>query len=855
MKNILLVDGNSVLFRAYYSTLKRPMKTANGIATNAVFGFNRMLNNVLDKIQPDYALVAFDTGDKTFRHKLFDDYKGTRKPLPEELIVQFPLVRELLTAMNICFVEQSGFEADDIIGSCATKYQDYQVNILTGDKDLLQLVDNHTSVWIMRTGISDMDVYTPATFYDKYGLTAKQMIDLKGLMGDASDNIPGVSGVGEKTAIKLLQQYQSVEGVIENVDELKGALAQKIKTGTDIALLSKQLATIKTDMDINLDLNQMSIQIDYENLYKFYHQYEMNALKKEIEDKIDHQDEAVNFQEVDKMPVSILNQTDNVIIFDYNNTDYYHLLFYGCALYDGNTAYYLSYSKLVSDQDFLDYLISDVRKIVFDAKEIYHLFFQHQLSLPNQMFDIMIAAHLVDNSMSDWQTIANKYGLYQDTETVKDLFEQHSANIEGVAKKSRDLYGLAKQLLVDLKEKEMESLFSDIEMPLTKVLFAMENQGILMDRIALNQYSETIYQKIELLEQQIYQEAQMTFNINSPKQMAEVLFDHLKLPQIKKRSTAIEVLNKLSDKHKVVALIIEYRKYQKIFSTYAEGLKKHILDDGRIHTIYRQTVTQTGRLSSINPNLQNISVRSEEGREVRKSFIADQGCWLVSSDYSQIELRILAHMSQETKLIQAFIENKDIHTQIACEIFDVKSSEVTSEMRRKAKAVNFGIVYGISDFGLSQQLEIPRHEAQEYIDRYFSIYPGIKTFMDEVIKQCQKDGYVKTLLNRRREIPEINDRNFMTREFGKRAAMNAPIQGSAADLIKVAMVKIDEEIRKQQLKSKMILQVHDELIFNVLDEELTTMMNLIETQMKQAMQLLVPLEVECKKGHTWFEAK
>ncbi len=851
MENILLIDGNSLVFRAFYATLNRPMRTTNGIATNAAFGFNRMLNNALKELNPKYVLIAFDTGKKTFRHEMFDDYKGTRKELPEELKVQFPIIRELIDAMGLKYYEIDGYEADDIIGSLAKKWSDHKVDILTGDKDLFQLATTNTSVWMMKTGISAMEKYTPDKIYADYQLTPKQIIDLKGLMGDPSDNIPGVKGIGEKTATTLLKEYPSIEIIYENLSDIKPSISNKLTLEKNQAILSKQLATIETDVETDLVLNDLNLEINYETLFKFYQEYEMNQFIKEIESKIDHHDHEVIYEVVTNVPSHLLNEK-SVLFFDLDESDYFDLKLFGCALSNGKKTYYLDQADLLKDKNFLEYLKGDNLKYLFDVKQVYHLLKQQALPFPNHIFDILIAAYLDDNLITDWNSLANKHQLNYDL-TEPNLLKEITANPELTSKKAFSLLSVAKTLEESIKEKDLEKLFYEIEQPLALVLSDMEETGILIDYEALKAYADEISLKLDKLEKQVFQFAEFEFNLNSPKQMAEVLFDKLKLPQVKKRSTAIDVLEKLSDTHEVVKYIIEYRKYQKIYSTYAEGLQKYIFDDGRIHTIYRQTLTQTGRLSSINPNLQNISVRSEEGREVRKAFIADENSVLLAADYSQIELRILADMAGETKLINAFKDNLDIHNQTASEIFLVEKDHISSEMRRQAKAVNFGIVYGISDYGLSQQLDISRFDAQSYIDRYFEIYPNIKKFLDELVRSCQTNGYVETLLKRRREIPEIYSSHYITREFGKRAAMNAPIQGTAADLIKIAMVNIFNKLNQKNLKSKLILQVHDELIFNVTLDELDIVRPLVLKEMTEALKLKVPLAVSLGEGSNWYE--
>lgn len=864
MKKLLLIDGNSLVFRAYYATAySRPMTTSNKINTNAVYGFATMITKALELVKPDAVLVAFDTEKKTFRHELYSEYKGTRKAAPPELIVQFPIVREYLDAMNITRYELPGIEADDIIGSLSRKYKDWQTNILTSDQDLLQLIDDTTSVWLMKKGLSEIVKMDSIALYESMNLAPSQIIDLKALMGDSSDNIPGVPNVGEKTALKLLGEYHTVENVLANIDQMKGKLAENLRDNQELALLSKELATIKCTVDIPLSNEDLTINTDNDKLYQFYLKYELNSFLKNLDmsNKEQVNNDSFNHYVVDKIPANILDQAV-AIYFDQDIKDYYKAKLYGLAMVNNDKCYYIKMNDVYEDKALLAWLKTDNQKIIYDAKNAYHVAKINGITLDGVGFDIQVAAFLIDNFINDWDKLCNKYKLMTQDQQIaiygtvsksKEIDEQ--LQIKHACMRAYDCMMIAQKLKTTIDEMAMEQLFYEVEMPLTKILYEMENKGVLIDSNILDDIASKTLSKLNEITTNIYQVAGCEFNINSPKQLAEVLFDKLKLPSYKKRSTAIDVLERLLEKHEIIAYLIEYRKYQKLYSTYAEGLKKFVNEDHRIHTIYNQTITQTGRLSSTDPNLQNISIKDEEGKEIRKAFIADEGCVLLAADYSQIELRILAHMANEDKLIQTFINKQDIHTTTAMEVFNVKADEIDAGLRRQAKAVNFGIVYGISDFGLSQQLQIDVKTAQNYINKYFVSYPKIKSFMDEVISFCQTNGYVKTLLNRRRYIPEINDKNYMTREFGKRAAMNAPIQGTAADLIKLAMVKIAQRIKANGYRSQMILQVHDELIFNVYEDEVDIMKELIENEMEKAMILNVPLEAKCVQGKNWYDAK
>ena len=861
MKNLLLIDGNSMLFRAYYATLYgRMMKTSNGIPTNAVYGFITMINKALDMVKPDAVFVAWDAGKPTFRHETYTEYKGTRKQLDQELIVQFPIAREYLDSYGITRYECEGIEADDIIGSLAKKYPDVNIHILSSDRDLLQLIDPTTDVYLMKKGITEMEVMNEEKLMETMGIKPCQIIDLKALMGDTADNIPGVKGIGEKTALKLLSEYETVDNVYEHIDEIKGKLKEKLVMDKEKAFLSKYLATIKTDADIPFTIDEIAMPTPGETLHDFYVKYEMNSFAKAT----------MNTEKVEKHSTREVVHTisidllcdDAVVYADVDNESYYDAQLYGFAIGNETKNEYISLSDALKDEAFLQYIKEDNHMAVYDAKNFYHTCHKNNISCGNIAFDIMIAAFLVDGTISDYDKLQEKYNfdrsirkddVYGKRGKPKLIDEQQQQNY--ALMQVDDLSDLIKPLKEELNKMDMMDLFVNIEMPLTRVLYAMEKEGVYTSMQTLDEIAAATAKKIDELSRQIYEMAGMEFNINSPKQLASILYDELGLKAGKKRSTAADVLEKLIHVHPIIPLLLEHRKYQKIYSTYAVGLSKHIQSDGKIHTIFNQIQTQTGRLSSSEPNLQNISVRDEEGKEIRKAFIASPNHVLLSADYSQIELRMLAHMANEEQMIDAFNHGIDIHTKTAMQIFDVDHDAVTSNMRRSAKTVNFGIVYGQSDFGLSEQLGISRKEAHTFIEKYFASYPAIKTFMDATIAYCEENGYVKTIFNRRRYIPEINDKNYMMREFGKRAAMNAPIQGSAADLIKMAMISIYDTMQKRGVKSRMILQIHDELIFDVCEDEIELMKELVEDGMQNIMKLKVPLIAEASIGKNWYEAK
>ena len=862
MRKCLLIDGNAMLFRAYYATLYgKSMTTSNGIPTNAVYGFITMVQKALQLIQPDRVLIAFDSGKPTFRHEKYEAYKGTRKQLDQELIVQFPIVREYIDAAGIPRWECDGIEADDIIGTCAKTFPDYETIILTSDRDLLQLIDDSTNVLLMKKGISEMVLVDMKYLAEEFHVRPDQIVEMKGLMGDTADNIPGVPGVGEKTALKLLEDYDNVANVYEHLDEIKGKLKEKLEQNRDKADLSLFLAKIVTDAPLPFDIEDCELKVNADKTNDFFKKYEMFSFIKKNEQEKTQVLSTVKFESVHEIADEFLIE-GIFLLADVDQENYDYATCYGLAFAKEDAIQYIGLDHLVKDTKTMNFLKSAMSKGTYDAKNLMHLADENSFEVNGLTFDLMVAAFLVDGSLNDYAKLADKYH-FDNSCNVDDVYGK-KGKPKLADEESRHAYVKAQcigcvsiidEIKKELVNKECLDLFEKIEMPLTKVLYIMEKNGITTDLSVLDEIAASTNERIESLSNSIYEVVGHEFNINSPKQLAIVLFDELGLKAGKKRSTAVDILEKLIHAHPVIPLLMEQRKYQKLYSTYAIGLAKHIKKDGKIHTIFNQCLTTTGRLSSSDPNLQNISVRDEEGRGIRKAFIASEGHVLLSADYSQIELRMLAHMANVTEMIDAFNQGIDIHQQTAMSVFQVKADEVTSTMRRQAKAVNFGIVYGISEFGLSEQLGITRKEAKEFIERYFASYPNIKKFMDETVAFCEENGYVKTLFNRRREINEIHDKNYMVREFGKRAAMNAPIQGSSADLIKVAMNHVYEALIEQKCKSQIILQIHDELILEVPLDEVETMKKLVQEEMQHAMKLSVPLIAEACVGHSWFEAK
>ena len=871
MKKFLITDGNSMLFRAYYATAYgKPMTTREGIPTNAVFGFVSMLQKAIDTMEPDSVLIAFDAGKHTFRHDLYPEYKGGRKPAPDDLVPQFKIVRDLLDAMNIKWVEMPDIEADDLIGTASGMSEEYNTVILTSDHDMLQLVDDTTSVLLMKKGLTEMDVMTPSVMMETMGIVPKQIIDMKGLMGDKSDNIPGIPGIGEKTALKLLQQYETVEGVLAHTDELKGAMQKKIIAGHDSALLSKTLATIRRDVVLDFTPDDCLFAPDYASTVRFLKSLDMNAtaakyeqrLSADLPEESEPAGEQMKFERVSCIDAKYFKDECSVYA-DETGGSYLKAEFTGLALCFEHECFYIDKEDILQDSDLLSYLASDIpHKTGYDTKRVMHLLENTGIAISFHD-DAMIAASLADSSLSSTDKIMEHFNLSLPV-TLEDVYGKPGKEIllidpelqmQHACQEAVNISSLIRQARAKVEEYEMKDLYYGIEMPLTEILYRMEKEGIRCEISVLDQISEDVKAKMDAEAQKIYTYAGREFNINSTKQLSEVLYDDLGLYSGKKRSTSADKLEKLRGDHPVIDCILAYRRYQKIYSTYAEGLKKYICRDGRIHTLFNQCVTATGRLSSSEPNLQNISVRDEEGKVIRKAFIPEDGCVLISSDYHQIELRMLAHMADEESLIEAFNMGIDIHTKTAMDVFDVAQEDVTPLMRRQAKTVNFGIVYGISDFGLAEQLGVKRKEAADFIETYYAKYPRIRTYMDSVVKECEQKGYSLTMCGRRREIPEIHDKNYMVREFGKRAAMNAPIQGSAADLIKLAMIAVDRMMKEKGVRSRMILQVHDELIFNVPEEEIETMKQIISDGMEHAMTLKVPLTSECAVGKDWYEAK
>lgn len=867
MKEIILIDGNFWMFSAYYATAAMGNLIVNrdGVPTNAVYGFANMLEVVLKK-KAEGVLVAFDAKGKTFRSELLEEYKGTRKETPEELVCQFSMVREYLDAHNVVYYEKEGYEGDDVLGTLATiaANQGYKVSIMTSDKDMMQLVNDRVSIVKKNVKTKEFEEITPATFKEKYDLLPDQMRDLLGLMGDTADNIPGIPGVGEKTALKLLHQYQTIENLKEHASEISGKMGEKIRENIDLGILSKELATIIKDVPLDIGLEDFKYTgHDYETLASFYRRYDMNSLLKRMSLNNDSRPvEKVDVKIVKHLPVTKRASALVVGVYDIN---YHKSPIIGFALYNDSEAYYIALEDAVNDDNFKQYLSNpEIEKYGYDIKKSKIASLWHGFTINGYVFDLQLASYILNPSLKEEMKSVCEfyqyYDVYYDEEIYGKGAKKAIPEVEKVAdhlvKQAKAIYELKDQAIEKLKQDSQYELYKEVELPVATILGEMEFQGAKVDKDCLHQMQGEFSEKINALEKEIHLLAGKQFNISSPKQLGEVLFEDMQLPHAKKTktgyATSVDILQKIE--HPIIDLVLTYRMMTKLYSTYIIGLQDQIFMDGKIHTIYNQSLTQTGRLSSIDPNLQNIPVKTPEGKLIRKAFIPSYD-YLVSFDYSQIELRVLAHLAGVTSLIRAFNEDKDIHSHTASEIFGVPENQVDSTMRRNAKAINFGIIYGMSDFGLAEQVGMSVAKAKEFINKYFEKYPEIKTYMDKNIAFCKENGYVSTILNRKRFIPEIKEKNYMRQEFGKRLAMNSPIQGSAADILKLAMIKVDALMKERHLQSKMILQVHDELIFDVYKEELSDVMEVVEIGMSKAIDMTVELKAEGAYAINWYELK
>ena len=869
-EKIVLIDGHSILNRAFYGV--PDLTNSEGLHTNAVYGFLNIMFKVLDEEKPEYLTVTFDVHAPTFRHKMFADYKGTRKPMAEELRQQVPVIKDVLKAMKIEIIEKEGLEADDLLGtiSCMCEEKGMDVSIISGDRDTLQLATEHVKIRIPKTkqGRTEVEDYNAADVEEKYGVTPKEFIDVKALMGDAADNIPGVPGVGEKTATKIIQQYKSIENAYEHADELKPPRASKnLKEFWEQAKMSKTLATIETHADIAFDVEKAKLgELYTKEAYELFQRLQFKNMLGRFEAGISANEIEQNFREVteraeiEKVFAEARQAETAGAAFSRDPGNVLPLFAHPSGF--GRIAVAYGTDKIFSipcDMDTdMEYLFGELSRLAGTVKCFSMCGLKEYLSyLPDaesgSSFDVIVAAYLLNPLKSDYD--------YEDVarEQLGLLIDENMGQAERACYEAYTAYAAAPVLKKKLEETGMDRLFREIEMPLVFTLYDMEQAGVKVEAEALKAYGDQLGTRIVELEKEIYEMAGEEFNINSPKQLGVILFEKLGMPHAKKTktgySTAADVLDKLAPDYPVVAKILEYRQLTKLKSTYADGLAGFIGSDGRIHGKFNQTITATGRISSTEPNLQNIPVRMELGRLIRKVFVPKAGCVFVDADYSQIELRILAHCSGDEQLIQAYREAKDIHRMTASQVFHTPFDEVTDLQRRNAKAVNFGIVYGISSFGLSQDLSITRKEAAQYIEHYFETYPGIKRFLDDAVAHAKEKGYAVTLFGRRRPVPELKSSNFMQRSFGERVAMNAPIQGTAADIIKIAMIGVNGELKKRNMKSRLILQVHDELLIEADESEEEEVKAILKEQMEHAAELSVPLIADMHTGHSWYEAK
>ena len=860
MKKIILVDGNNLLFRSYYATAYAGnfMNNSKGFPTNALFGFTNMINKIVNEEKPEYIIVAFDKG-KTFRHEKYDVYKDGRVETPNELKIQFPLAKELLTAMGIKYYEIDNYEADDIIGTFCeycNKDSEYIGTIVSSDKDLLQLISDDVDIKLLKQ--KDYIRYNKDSFEREYEIKPINVIDLKALMGDASDNIPGVKGVGEKTALKLLHEYKTLDGIYENIDSISGKLKEKLLNDKDNAYMSYDLATIVRDVPVEIDINDIKIkEPNMEELNHLYEELEFYSFLKKMNKK----------EEKKELDIKVINDVSELeidgevaISLEVFGANYHLAPVLGMGVYNDKISYFIPLEVLKQNPDFLRKNIKytyDVKKVIVALKYL-------GIEIDNVVFDTMIAGALLDyNVKDDMAYLANEIDYKLDFyETIYGKFihlkvPSEEEIIKSMVLRAKFIYETKEFFENKLQEDEVTDLFKKVELPLATVLADMEFTGVKVDCDKLLEMGEDIKIKLELLTKDIYNMAGEEFNISSPQQLSEILFEKLELPHGKKKtngySTAADVLNKIRDKHPIVEKVLEYRGLSKLYSTYIEGLLGYV-HNGEIHTIYTQNLTRTGRLSSVEPNLQNIPIRDELGRSIRKAFVPEND-YILGADYSQIELRILAHIAVVPALEKAFREDKDIHAKTASDIFGVPMELVTSEMRRVAKAVNFGIIYGISGFGLGENLDIRAVDAKKFIDTYLETYPGIKDYMDQTIADAKEKGYVRTLFHRKRNITELKNPVYMIRQSGERIALNTPIQGTSADIIKLAMVKVYEAFKARKLKSKMIIQVHDELIFDTCEDELEDVKKIVKDVMENVYELEVPLKVDINYGKNWFEAK
>ncbi|WP_026701415.1 DNA polymerase I [Salibacterium aidingense] len=873
MDKLVLIDGNSIAYRAFFALPL--LNNDKGVYTNAVYGFTTMLLKILEEEEPSHMLVAFDAGKTTFRHNTYGEYKSGRQKTPSELSEQLPVIREMLDAFEISYTELTNYEADDIIGTLSRQAEEkgWDVKIFSGDKDLLQLVSDKTTVALTKKGITNVETYDKQAIAERYGFEPQRIVDMKGLMGDSSDNIPGVPGIGEKTALKLLREYGSIEQVLESIEHITGKkMKERLQDNKEQALMSKDLAIIFRETPLEVKLTELQRgEYDTKKVIDLFKELEFQTLLAKFDYEEEEQDlEDLVFEKVEEVKEEML-VSPSALVVEVPAENYHNAEIWGIAVVNSTGRYFIPIETALESRVFKNWAGNPAEeKYMVDTKRGVVALGWKGIDLTGVTHDMLIASYLIDPSVSSHNVAdiaARKHkNIVNSDDAVYGKGAKRSKPEEGalaqhLVRKAEAIFSLKETLEEELKANEQYELFANLEMPLSLVLGNMETNGVQVDKKQLENMGEELDTKLAGLEKDIHALAGTEFNINSPKQLGPILFEKLQLPVIKKTktgySTSADVLEKLGDQHEIIPKLLHYRQVSKLKSTYIEGLLKVIHSEtNKIHTIFNQAITQTGRLSSTEPNLQNIPIRLEEGRKIRKAFVpSEQGWSILAADYSQIELRVLAHIAGDQGLLQAFQNDMDIHTKTAMDVFGAAENEITSNMRRSAKAVNFGIVYGISDYGLSQSLGITRKEAQEFIDSYLASYPNVKDYMDHIKKEARENGYVTTLLHRRRYLPEITSRNFNTRSFAERTAMNTPIQGTAADIIKKAMVEVSEALDSRRLKSRLLLQVHDELIFEVPPEEMDTMKELVPDIMEQTMKLDAPIKADVSYGETWYDAK
>ena len=868
MNKIVLVDGNNLIFRSYYATAYSGviMRNSKGFPTNALYSFINMMNKIIREDKPEYILVAFDKG-KTFRHSEYDEYKAGRSDTPDELKQQFPVAKDVLNAMGIKYFEIDNYEADDIIGTLSSMAHidpDFDCEIVSSDKDLLQLIEDDVVVRSPKN--NDYIIYDRNTFKDTYEVEPIRMIDLKALMGDPSDNIPGVAGIGEKTAIKLIKEYDNIDNLYEHVDEIKGKVKDKLIEGKKSCYVSRDLATIIKDVKLGFSLEDTKyLGINNLKFKSILEELEFNSLLKKYDLMGEVSDNTIVDDKLSYKDIKEFDKTKEFSFYIETRGEVYSKSeIIGISLFDGENCYYLDLDNLEKYKDIFE---CDTKKITYDLKKNIVVLNNYNISINGEVFDTMIAGYLTNYDVKDDISIIGRSFGYKINDYLEDYGSIKRPIDVGLDKlkeiigtKAKFIYESRDNLISKIEEFGEVELFNNIEMPLVRVLADMELTGIKVDKDYLEEVRDTLEKSMSTIEKEIYDLAGEEFNIMSPQQLADILFVKLGIPYPKrvknnKYSTSKDILDKIRFANPIVDKVLEYRMLSKLYSNYAVGLLSEIRDDGRIHTIFTQTLTRTGRLSSISPNLQNIPARDDYARMIRKAFIPDDNSVLLSSDYSQVELRVFASMSNATQMIDAFKNDIDIHTKTASDIYHIPIEDVTKKERRTAKAVNFGIIYGISSFGLSEDLGIDMVEAKHFIDNYLDAFPGIREYMEKEKEEAYKNGYVTTLMNRRRVIEELNSKNYMIRTSGERMALNTPIQGTAADILKKAMVELYNEMNKKKLKSKILLQVHDELIINVLEDEIDEVKKLTQEVMENAFKLEVPLKVEISTGSNWYEAK